>query len=347
MINKKNLAELILRLPNNQLEEYYISLLKSIASSSLDWRIFFELILRNKLLSFLDFHLKQYDITSEIIYLYDKIIQSELSISKLVNEKYLELVEQFNSANFKYCVIKGISLNERLYKKLPGNISRPFNDLDLLVLNSDLKSIENYLEDFGFTQSYHGLSKRHHIVTQKEKLWYKLYTHQIYPYEKKIQISQGVEVSLVVDVNFTIFFGGSIHDPILRSDILEDIQNYTCCSGNTFYVLNEGKELLQLCVHYYKDIFYEEKKLRKKPFVLLKLVDLYLYIEKYISDEGIGDFIWLINIYNLTEMVKDVLQYVDCIWKGKTHDILKRIHIEDYDEIITRNLLLNSIIDMK
>lgn len=80
---------------------------------------------------------------------------AQLYLNNLMYNEYLdiikEIVEEFNKNGICYCILKGFSIIDSLYK-VKDSIYRKFSDVDILVEKKDVSIINIILNSIGFIQ---------------------------------------------------------------------------------------------------------------------------------------------------------------------------------------------------
>src|SRR5690554_4388377 len=110
--------------------------------------------------------------------------------SKLLYKSIEGVIEEFETQDIQYVIIKGEPLSVLAYGRSGKRIS---SDIDILVTKSNLNKINKILNNNGFKQKK---------VSREEELITNLYSHQVLPYTKRISF-----VEVWIDINFDILWG--------------------------------------------------------------------------------------------------------------------------------------------
>lgn len=192
-------------------------------------------------------------------------------VNQLIQQyQYSECRLLFNELEkIQYVVMKGAVLSKRIYGKPNYRIC---GDIDLLIAPKDRELVTQILYKHGFVQ---GKIRNNEVkmYTREEKMYHKLYTHQLASFEKKINFPLCTAIN--IDVNFDIFWGESY-----RSVNIEEYLTHTE-SSNIFDVkiqeLSLVYEFIALCLHHYKDMN-SIYLLSERGICLNEFCDIYYYI---------------------------------------------------------------------
>lgn len=236
-----------------------------------------------------------------------------LYFNNLLYEEYMEILDQitqeFEFHNIKYCVLKGFSIIESLYR-INGCVYRKFSDIDILVDKKDVGKVNSVLEAQGFIQGKISLSGEIVKAPRKDTLYWSLNSHQEHEYIKFSKYAITPFMRINIDINTTIFDGGKYNPPISTEELLNHRHRKHFRGDKQFYTLNPTYELLQLCYHFYKDTTYEAKKIESNDYSLAKFCDIREYILKFKDDIKWEQFIKITNCNGLAYSVGQVLHLV-------------------------------------
>lgn len=161
--------------------------------------------------------------------------------ANIENMRFLEdFFKKTGDAGISIAGLKGVVFNTSIYSLK----ARKSNDMDLLVMESDLKTFDSIIRDFGFIQSSDGGKTE---ASRRDKMIQRMNYHDLVPYYKYIGLPY--QPYLKVDVNF--HFDSKEHD-ITKAIIEEGLVNY---QGNGFSIkgLNPYTHILHLCVHFCRE----------------------------------------------------------------------------------------------
>lgn len=240
-------------------------------------------------------------------------ISALLYFNNLLYDEYIEILEKitqnFETNNVKYCVLKGFSIIESLYR-INGCVYRKFSDIDILVDKNDVGKVNRILELQGFVQGKINPSGEIVKSERKDILYWRLNSHQEHEYIKFSKYAITPFMRINIDINTTIFDGGKHISPISTVELLNHRQKKYLRKDKPFYTLDHTYELLQLCYHFYKDTTYEIKKMEYNDYSLTKFCDIREYILRFKNDIEWELFVKIINSHGLANSVGQVLYLV-------------------------------------
>lgn len=244
-----------------------------------------------------------------------KKYSSYLMVNQIIQNYRFSLCEEIFKElyDIPYAVIKGAVLSERIYGE---PYYRSSGDIDLLISPEFINSVSHILERNGFVQ---GKVTEDHIeeYTREEKLFYRLYTHQVASFEKKTD--SPLCPFLNIDVNFDLLWGEA-NQRININEYLLHTEKRTVC-GVEVYCLSSTHEFIALCLHHYKDMN-SCYLLAEKGIVLSEYLDIFFYLIHV--KPNINELNEISDIYN----VKEYIYY--CIYF--TNEIFRNPLLEQYLE---------------
>lgn len=226
------------------------------------------------------------------------------------------LFEELSAEGIRAAGLKGVVFNTDIY----GLGTRKSNDIDLLVAEKDLKKFDLVMRRRGFIQSLDGGKTE---ASKKEKLLQIMNYHDLVPYF--LRIDKPYMDAIKVDVNF--HFDEKEHD--ITEEILDyGLENY---EGNGFVVrgLHKYTNLMQLCVHYYRettDFLWVNKS---RDLDLYKIVDIENTIRKF-TDEELIEWTKAVKHFELEKKCFLTLYYLNLFYNNDRYgNVMKRIKPED------------------
>lgn len=252
-------------------------------------------------------------------------ISALLYFNNILYKEYTEILEhithKFDQYNIKYCVLKGFSFIESLYR-LNDCVYRKFSDIDILVNKTDVGAVNCILEQYGFVQGYIDLSGEIVKASRKDIVYWSLNSHQEHAYIRFSKFAVTPFMKVNIDINTTIFEGGKYIPPISTSELLNHRTKAHLNSGKSFYTLDFTYELIQLCYHFYKDTLYEVKKIESNSYNLSKFCDIREYILNFKNEIDWNTFIHVLNTYDLANPIGQVLHIVSNFYGDIDIDII-------------------------
>ena len=146
-----------------------------VKSGDLDWGLFKEMLVYHELNPFAYSILKEYSLflPADLIKTLESTYYFYLHQANYLQQKFLDLYHIFKEKKISFIPIKGVSILEDLYCKLPV---RPMVDVDVLVKKEDLPGVAAILEQQGFTKQLEGLKesywkyKQYHLIFSKQEI---------------------------------------------------------------------------------------------------------------------------------------------------------------------------------
>lgn len=196
-------------------------------------------------------------------------------------------------------------------------------------MSEELTQIEELLRSLGYIQGNYSM-KENKILAAKRRdiIFMKMNLHQTYPFLKLTEFFHGSNVKnlIEVDLNMTIFRGGSYKDPISLKDILALKKEIISDSGIPYYVLDSNYMVIQLIFHLFREIQYTYIKESLFDITLMKLLDIKQIIERNFFDSEINNFIDLIKTLKIDGVCYLVFSLVGEIFDTpQINMILKKI----------------------
>lgn len=235
-----------------------------------------------------------------------------------------KICQGLDERNIRYAILKGFHLKTFLYEKSDNLIRRIFNDIDILVEKKEIKCVNELLESMGyFKGEYDPETNSLRRYSRKEEVQFLMTSHQSAQYIKpSVFGSTCINDVFIVDVNFSIFEGGNVPDPISTKYLLECSVEQRGSAPFFYYSLNLEHDFFQLFYHLYKDSKYEIKKTNNEQFLLCNLIDIYRYIKlnggkinwNYVSEmlekanvkKEFKDLIKLLNEWTASSLVNEI-----------------------------------------
>lgn len=184
----------------------------------------------------------------------------------------LEIVNKLEENHIPYAVLKGFTLNELVYQVKDGYV-RDSGDIDLFVAQKDLGAVCQLLAGMGYVQGDYDFGQACVREADRVKtIEMRLKTHQLYPFIKVRK--SGRRDLIYIDVNFSIFSGGKMEDPIPAEKLLNRACKHITESGDSFFVLEPHDNMLQLLYHLYRETGYDLKKEQLSDLTLMKFCDI-------------------------------------------------------------------------
>ena len=197
-----------------------------------------------------------------------------------------------------------------------------------MIREEDTDRIVKILNQLDFFQYDNNQKDRMVIVSSKELLYKKLFTHELYPFTKVY--NKNLKVSL--DINFQFSWKGSRNYSPVNIPFDTIYENRKFLSALNGYEMNSYDLLLHLCCHFYNEaIFFNfENTTAYRNICLNRLQDIYLMLKKY--DINIDICKSLTEKYNAKDQVRYVFSLINYIYQDNN---FREIYWNFIDEIGT------------
>ena len=272
-----------------------------------DYEKIISYIYRHKIHHLFFKHILDLELSFDMPYLIVNAISMQHSYLQLKHNEYMNEIaaisKRMEECQIPHVLLKGVGLANTLYYR-GQEIFRDYNDIDFLVEKSNVKKVDEILQNANYIQGE--VNKKQQIVKadRKTTIYYSLNSHQEQGYVKfsKYAIYSPYN-RIYFDVNTTIFEGGKMAIPISTAELLQHTKKRADIIGNTYNALEHTYEFLQLCYHFYKDTVYYIKKAEKEDYCLIKFCDLREYILKYRKEIDWNEFISIVNQYKMGDKI--------------------------------------------
>lgn len=307
MIKIETEEKLLILLSQVHMQECNMKDVLTILQKTVNWEKFLLLVYSNNVdmivyYNIIKFKLELY-IHANVLDMLRKIFEEKNKRFQRLRKEFDDLVQSLNAEHVDYVVLKGFSLVDNLYTVEQNLYIRNFNDIDILVMQSELLKIKQIMKRHNFRQAKIREGGSIEDYSREEKLYYRMATHQIAPY---IKIGKDNYV-FEVDVNFSAFWGGTVKDCISTEDLLEDKKKVTSEDNNVYYCLPNEKALIHLLFHVYKDIDYHARHIKLVGVTLQKIMDIREFIIQKYELIDINLFCNLVKEASIEEQIAKIL----------------------------------------
>ena len=322
----------ILLITRKDLNEEQMNYLREILNScEMDWSYFVGSLIYNRVNGIAYKNLvKMGGVTRRIMFPLEAAYENIKKRTNLHCSEILKLDKYFEEAGINYAFLKGAVLNT-MYYEFGERLS---NDTDLLVDEKDLKKVDEILKRHGYIQ---GRVENNKVIpaTQKEILFAKMNTYEVYPYVKWI----GDECFPFheIDINFKLENGARIED-------VKDMLKHTMRIENSEYgirTLDVDSFLIFLCIHHYREATMLLKILEGEDLTLYKYLDIHVFIKQTSIDWA--KLISKAKLYDKEIEVYHTLWYTEHIYPGTIpNSVFSMFELKDYDFVDEYNVKDNS-----
>lgn len=245
----------------------------ALLTEDLDW-IFIGGILLNHRLSGYFFvgldDVQKVNVPKELRAIFRLIIFAQAQRQTMINHEVDKINAQLVKHEVHFAGIKGILFGTEIY--VTGE--RRSNDVDLLVYEPDLSTLDTAMRELGYIQSNCPNGKLVE-ASKKEKLIQRMNYHDLVPYVKQVE-----DIILEIDINFLFDGKDNPTDKFLYDDGLYE---YT---GKEYTItgLSHRAHLAFLLVHFYREATNSIWTKDKRDLTFYKIVDIINYI-RHIKNE--------------------------------------------------------------
>lgn len=261
---------------------------------------------------------------------------------KIRNDKQLEEIkiisQKFNEHKIKYIFLKGTILNQTVFK----SGSRASNDIDILINKKSINKATKVLNELGFVQGKYNykedIIEEYSNEELKENLIKKGETSPFIKKTNELTIK-----TIDVDLNFSLDWTPN-YDQNIIENILNNSSKLIIKNNDIIYCANIYDNLIELCIHLYKDMALIDIVKKRKVFDLYKFIDIYYFINTYYDKINFNDFELEIKKFNAQKHVYFALKYLIEIFDDfNKNDIINLISKLEKD--IDDKNILNIIFD--
>lgn len=236
------------------------------------------------------------------------MINSAQKQRTIEQNKWINIIaEKLDQQKIDYVFLKGAILNNTIFKY--GE--RVSNDIDILVKKESINKLENIFNSIGFIEGKYDYSSKKIIeFTNFEKNSSILSRGEMAPFV--IKNDNDFIETINLDINFSIDWlpdNNDIVNYFLKNKI--KVKKY---DGKSVYSLNYNDNLIELCVHFYKDASLIDIIKKRKILDLYKFIDIYYFIKIYNNNFDINQLYNEIKKYKLEKYVYFSLFYVISIF---------------------------------
>lgn len=200
----------------------------------------------------------------ELRAIFKLIIFAQAQRQTLINREVDKINTELVKHKVHFAGIKGILLGTEVY----DTGDRRSNDVDLLVYEQDLSTLDTAMREMGYIQS--SVPNGQLIeASKKEKLIQRMNYHDLVPYVKKVD-----DIILEVDINFLFDGKDNPVDKFLYEDGLYEYK------GGDYAItgLSSRMHLAFLLVHFYREATNSLWTNDKRDLTFYKIVDIINYI---------------------------------------------------------------------
>jgi hypothetical protein len=260
---------------------------------------------------------------------------------KIRNDQQLieikKISKEFNSNKIDYIFLKGTILNQIIFK----SGERASNDIDILINKDSIVNATNSLKKLGYIQGKYDYKKDTIIEYNEDELEQSLLSKgETCPFIKK---SNNLTIKTFdVDLNFSLDWTPDYDQNIIfnilnnkEQIVIDDIQVY---SANIY------DNIIELCIHLYKDMSLIDIIKKRKVFDLYKLIDIYYLINLYFDKIDFHILEVKIKKINAENYVYFALKYINAIFDDFNHYNIIDL-IGNLEKYITDSEILNVAFD--
>lgn len=239
-------------------------------SCEMDWSAFLGTVFIHRVNGVVYSKIKRYNKIPKYVKHFLRIAADEQVKQTEAHEKEIcYIADKLEDSDINYAFVKGAVLNSYLYEK--GE--RISNDTDCVVALSDISKVEKLLIDEGYIQG-EVVNGEITPATKKEKLFARLNTYEIVPFNKPIDNPSFPFHEL--DFNFRL----SNEEDESGSNYLLNNTEMLMCGDKRIRTLTADNFLIFLCVHHYREAIMVYKIVSGNDLLLYKFMDVHRFVLK-------------------------------------------------------------------
>lgn len=202
-----------------------------------------------------------------------------------------KIADEFEKNNIKYVFLKGAMLNHFVFK----TGSRASNDIDILVNKDSLNNSIKILNKLGYIQGIYNYKKETIEKFSQEEIDFNIKSRgETCPFVK-IMNSPALK-TIDIDLNFSLDWSPNYSQELINT-LLDNRIKMSSLNNINLYFPSIYDNIIELCIHLYKDISILDIVKKRKVFDLYKFIDIYYLIKNHydnidfkILEEEIGLF---------------------------------------------------------
>ncbi|SFK99863.1 nucleotidyltransferase domain-containing protein [Brevibacillus centrosporus] len=310
--------QIVILLSKAKLVQSEVELLITLLNTHMNWSTVVGLLQTHRLVGIAWGNVSKYLISEGIdTIVFSKLLNFLRNMHTVQYEKaqtqcrqLLEICEEFEKHDIKYCILKGIVLSEYGYNDAGA---RDFNDNDILIHPNQIKEAITILEQKGYVQGKISLKEKTVIpVQRKETLFWSMVSHEVHPLILKLDDNKFLDFH-IVDLQYSIDLNTAnrtdlLVDRLLRRRIQIDIK------GSSISTLTWEDMLVFVCHHFYKEAISYRDVQSYRDLLLYKICDIAnLIVSKKIEIDW-DTFIQRAKELNVTNGVYFALHYTNLVY---------------------------------
>lgn len=228
---------------------------------------------------------QRWKLPSELYKMLKILIKAQEDIMRNRLEEFRIIQRALDENNIRYAALKGLIFVSDFYEL--G--ARRSSDLDIMVLEVDLKKLDSVLRSLGYIQS---LLPNGELVeaSKKDKLIQIMNYHDLVPYVKKVNSDL-----LRLDINFKFDSSKNLID----NEIYEYGTHVYNNNGYSVRGLPFYTHLLFLCIHFYREGTNSLRTSIRRDILLYKIIDIVNFIRAHKDEFDVDEFCRLIDRFKL------------------------------------------------
>lgn len=260
---------------------------------------------------------------------------------KIRSEKQLKEIKkisnELNYYNINHIFLKGTILNQTIFE----SGERASNDIDILINKNSVAKVTKILKKMGYVQGKYDYINDSIIEYNKDELEQNLLIiGETCPFIKK---TDNVTIKTIdVDLNFSLDWTPN-YDQNIINKILNNKEKITINDFQIFSA-NQYDNIIELCIHLYKDMALIDIIKKRKVFDLYKIIDIYYFVNYYFDKIDFEILESKIKEVKAENYVYFALKYINAIFDDFNHQYIVNL-INNLEKYITNNEILNIIFD--
>lgn len=304
--------DIIISLSKNKLNDNECKEIAEYLIKEKNWEILIGQLIFHKLLCRSYIHFIEQNWVELIPFPVIQLLKCQFKVNeyknKLRKSNIENLLDELNSSQIKYCIIKGVALENDLFK----DSIREFNDTDLLINFDNFKMVDKILLGLGYKRGIYNAKKNRIDTNRYDDIFYIVNTHQTLNYLKILDDS--FFKLDILDLQFEFTLQKKYNYDIDMKILLNNRINFNIFD-KTCYTLSPFDNFLMICTHIYGEAILIQEIKKYKDLQLIKFSDVYEWIKKYYNVFDWEEKINYINKHGFLQPVLYCMYFLSEVYK--------------------------------
>lgn len=219
-------------------------------------------------------------------------------------EEIKNISKNFNRNNIEYIFLKGSILNHTIF----NSGTRSSNDIDILIKKDSIDSATKILNNLGYIQGKYDYNNNKINPYNLKELKLSLESRgETSPF---VKITNKPTIKTIdVDINFSLDWTPNYNQELINH-ILKNRIKIKLDEENYIFSASVEDNIIELCIHLYKDMALLDIVKKRKVFDLYKFIDIYYYINSNLNKINFDKLKKEIKLFNAEKYVYFTLRYL-------------------------------------